>query len=142
MLNTIYYDGKVAIEALKSADNETLTGTGVDMSGYDVVEFIVGALEGEALSFSIKAQQAAVSDFSDAADLAGTAKAFATTLSAKGLAVLSIVKPQERYVRPVITVPNAASATPTFCVSVRHTARVSPQTNTGELHVGPDEGTA
>lgn len=132
----------ITIETLKDADNETLTGAGVDMAGYDNVTFVVGALEGEALSFSIKAQQAAASDFSDAADLAGTAVAFSTTVGAKGLAVLEIRQPAERYLRAVVTVPNATAATPTFCIAIRHNPRTLPQTNTGELHTTPAEGTA
>lgn len=132
----------VSIEALKDADNEALTGAGVDMAGFDSVMFVVGALEGEALNFSIKAQQAAVSDFSDAADLAGTATAFATTIPAKGLAVLEIRQPAERYVRAVVTVPNATAATPTFCVAIKYNGRTLPQSNSGELHTTPAEGTA
>ncbi len=139
---SIFRDSKVSVQALKSADNESLTGTGVDMKGFDSVTFVVCALEGEALDFSIKAQQAAVSDFTGAADLAGTAKAFSTTISAKGLAVLEIVQPLERYVRPVITVPNANTATPTCCLAFQFNAKELPQTNVGELHVSPAEGTA
>lgn len=131
-----------SIEALKSADNEALTGAGVDMAGFDSVVFVVGALEGEALNFSIKAQQAAASDFSDAADLAGTATAFSTTVEAKGLAVLEIRQPAERYVRAVVTVPNATAATPTFCTAIKYNGRTLPQTNSGELHTTPAEGTA
>ncbi len=135
-------DAKVSVQALKAADNETLTGSGVDMAGFDSVAFIVGALEGEALDFSIKAAQAAKSDYSDAADLAGTATAFSTTIADKGLTVLEIHQPQERYVRPIITVPNAVAATPTFCIAVQFNARTLPQTNAGELHVSPAEGAA
>ncbi len=139
---SVLKNAKVSIQALKSADNETLTGTGVDMLGFDSVAFIAGALEGESLSFAIKAQQAAVSDYSDAADLAGTSVAFATTIPAKGLTTLEIVQPNERYVRPLVTVPNAAAATPTFCVAIQFNAKDLPQTNAGELHVSPVEGTA
>lgn len=135
-------NAKVAIQALKAADNETLTGSGVDMQGFDSVAFIVGALKGEALDFSIKAQQDTVSTFATAADLAGTATAFSTTIPADSLTVLEVHQPGERYVRPIITVPNAAAATPTFCVSVLFNAKDKPQTNAGELHVSPAEGTA
>jgi hypothetical protein len=141
-MDNLKNDCLVTIEALKAADNETLTGAGVDMLGYGAVAFVVGALQGEALAFSMKAQQAEASDFTGAADLAGTATAFATTASAKGLAVLDIQNPQERYVRAVITVPNAAAATPTFCLAIRYKAKNLPQTNAGELHAAPAEGTA
>lgn len=142
MLNTIYNDAKVSIQSLKAdADNETLTGSGVDMAGYDAVEFIFGIKEGEVASHAIKAQQDTASNFGTAADLAGTSVAVATGVSTAGLAVLTIVKPQERYVRPVMTIANI-TAVPAFCVAIQHTARVSPVSKTGELHVSPDEGTA
>lgn len=132
-----------SIEALKAGDNEALTGAGVDMLGYDGVLFLAGALEGEALNFSIKAQQAAVAAFTNAADLAGTALAFSTTTTLKGLAALDIYRPVERYVRAVVTVPNAAAATPTFCVALRYNAKTVPVSNSvAELHVSPAEGTA
>jgi hypothetical protein len=57
---SILKNTKISIQSLKAADNETLTGAGVDMLGFDSVCFIPVALKGEALSFSIKAQQAAV----------------------------------------------------------------------------------
>lgn len=63
--------------------------------------------------------------------------------STDGVAVLEIVDPRERYVRPVITVPNVSAAKITFCVAVRFGAKNLPvSTNVGELHVGPAEGTA
>lgn len=133
---------KISIQSLKSADNETLTGAGVDMLGFDSVIFIPFALKGEALSFTIKAQQAQISDYSDAADLAGTSVTFATTVGADALSGLEIHKPSERYVRPVTAVPNAAAATPTAVLAIQFNAKDLPQTNSGELHVSPAEGTA
>lgn len=141
-MESILKDTTIAIEALKSADNETLTGAGVDMQGYDKVAFIVGALQGEALNFAIKAQQDNDPAFGAAADLLGTAITFATGTTTDGLTTLEIVQPRERYVRPIITVPNANAATPTFCVSIRFKAIDAPKSNAGELHVSPAEGTA
>lgn len=139
---SILKNAKISIQALKSADNETLNGSGVDMQGYDSVAFIVGALKGEALSFAIKGQQAQQSDYSDAADLLGTSVAFSTTTTVDGLTTLEVVQPRERYVRPVITVPNALAATPTFCVALQFNAKDLPVSNDGEIHVSPAEGTA
>ncbi len=133
---------KISIQSLKAADNETLTGAGVDMLGFDSVAFIPVALKGEALSFSIKAQQAAVSDYSDAADLVGTSVAFATAVGTDGLTCLEIHNPSERYVRPLTIVPNATAATPTAVLAIQFNAKDLPQTNAGELHVSPAEGTA
>lgn len=142
MMRSIFYDGKVSIQALKAADDETLNGATLDMKGFDKVTFIAGALKGEALDFSIKAQQGAASNLSDAADLEGTSVTFSPTVGADALTVLELVNPQERYVRAVITVPDAAAATPTFCVAIQHKASTRPQSNDGEQHIAPDEGTA
>lgn len=133
---------KISIQSLKSADNETLTGAGVDMLGFDSVIFIPFALKGEALNFTIKAQQAAVSDYSDAADLLSTSVAFSTAVGTDGLSALEIHQPNERYVRPITAVPNAAAATPTAVLAIQFNAKDQPQSNSGELHVSPAEGTA
>lgn len=144
MLRTIYHDAVVSVQVMKNADNETLTGVGVDMLGYDGVCFIASALKGEALDFAIKAQQAAVSDYSDAADLAGTSVTFSTTVGADAVAVLEIHNPLERYVRPIVTVPNATAATATSCIAIKYRGKTRPESapTYGELHVGPAEGTA
>jgi hypothetical protein len=141
---SIFRNAKISIQALKAADNEALTGTTLDMQGYDSVIFIAGALQGEALTgFDVTAQQGAASDMSDAADLAGTEVAFTTAADADGLAALEIHQPQERYVRSVVTVPDADAATPTFCIAIQFNMKDVPYaTNTGEVHVSPAEGTA
>lgn len=141
---SIKENGLVSIEARKNADNEALTGTGVDMAGYGAVTFIALAEGGEDASFSIKAQQAAASDFSDAADLVGTATAFATVASPStdAMAVLEIRNPQERYVRAVATAPNVSAAKVVSVIAIRTDPRNLPVSNAGELHVGPAEGTA
>lgn len=142
----ILKDTVVSIQTYKSADNESLTGSGVDMKGFRGVAFIVGAAGGEDFStWSIKAQQDTASNFGTAADLAGTATAFSTVASPStdGIAILEIVEPTERYVRPVITVPNVSTAKITFCIAIRYGAEELPTTNaTGELHASPAEGTA
>jgi hypothetical protein len=139
---SILKNTKISIQSLKAADNETLTGAGVDMLGFDSVCFIPVALKGEALSFSIKAQQAAVSDYSDAADLLGTSVAFTTAIGTDGLSGLEIHTPNERYVRPLVVVPNATAATPTAVLAIQFNAKEIPQTNAGEVHISPAEGTA
>lgn len=137
-------NGLVTLQAKKSADNETLTGTGVDMLGYGAVAFIVIAEGGEDASFSIKAQQADASNYGDAADLAGSAVAFATVASPStdGLAVLEVRNPMNRYVRPIVTVPNVATAKLVAVIAIRLDAKDLPVSNAGELHVGPAEGAA
>lgn len=145
MLNFLY-DTKVSIQTYKSADSETLTGAGVDTFGYRGVAFIVGAAGGEDFAtWAIKAQQDSDSAFGAAADLVGSAKTFATVASPStdGVAVLEVVEPRERYVRPVITVPNVTTAKITFCIAILYGAKNLPvSVNVGELHVNPAEGTA
>ena len=90
----------------------------------------------------LKAQQDADSAFGTAADLAGTATAFATAVAADGMAVLDIYQPQERYVRPVLTVGNFGTARPAMILAIQYGAKVMPQSNVGEFHQSPAEGTA
>ena len=135
-------NGLISLQTLKAADDETLTGSGVDTLGYAGVTFIAFALKGEILSFSVKAQQDSASNFATAADLAGTATAFATAVATDGLATLEIINPAERYVRPIITVPDAAAATPTGCIAILWGNQYLPESNVGELHYQPAEGTA
>lgn len=142
LLHSIYHDVKLAIEVMKdNADNETLTGAGVDMLGYEGVAFVLQAEEGEIASLSMKAQQDTDVAFGTAADLLGTATACATTVAARGLAVLDIYQPKERYVRPIVTVPDW-TAKAVSVLSIRYGGRIRPETNTGEFHQSPAEGTA
>ena len=142
LFKNMFESTKLVPQVLKAADNETLVGAGVDMSGYEGVAFYVVALKGEALNFAIKAQQARVSDYSDAADLKDTSVVFATTIGADGSTMLDIYRPTEQYVRPSIAVPNAAAATPVAVIAVLYGGRIQPESNAGELHSSPDEGTA
>jgi len=142
MTGSIYHNCKVVPQEIQTADNEALNGAGVDMQGYEGVAFIAYAEGGEALDFSVKAQQAAKSDYSDAADLDGTATAFSTTADADGHAVLDVYQPRERYVRPVLTVPDAAAAKAVAMVAIQYGARTRPVSNEGEFHQSPAEGTA
>lgn len=142
-MKTILHDGLVAVEEIQTGDNETLNGAGVDMQGFDSVCFIAAAEGGEADNFSLKAQQDTASNFGTAADLEGTSVSFSTTADpADGVAVLEIHQPQERYVRPVLTVPDLTAAKAVSIISIRYNSKDRPQSNTGELHVSPDEGTA
>lgn len=142
-MHNLNSDGKVTTEILKAADNETLNGIGVDMLGYNSVMFIAGALAGEALAFSLKAQQDTVVGFGSTADLKDTAVSFSTTTTLNGQAILDIHQPTERYVRPVVVVPDAAAATPVFCVAIRYNAKSKPVANSNvEQYITPAEGTA
>lgn len=83
MIKSIYHDTAVAVEVTKvDADNEVVTGAGVDMSGFEGVAFIAVVGKGEVAAHSLKAQQDTDSAFGTAADLAGTAKAFSSAVAA------------------------------------------------------------
>lgn len=138
----IFEECKIEQQVMKAADNESLNGAGVKMDDCEGVAFVVTALKGEAAEFSIKAQQDSSSDYSTAADLAGTSKTFSTAVGTDAICVLDIFRPTELYVRPVVTVPNLAAATPVSVIAIKYGARKTPVTNTGELHVSPAEGTA
>lgn len=143
-LNTIFEDTQPDIQAVKiDGDNETITGTGVDMLGYQGVVFIVTAGKGEAGNLSIKAQQDSAANYGTAADLLGTSVAFSTAIGTDGFAFLEIAKPSKRYVRPVVTVPNLTTPCPISVVAIRYGKNWHPETNAdGEVHVTPAEGTA
>lgn len=142
LFKTMFEDTKYVPQVLKAADNETLVGQGVDMSGYEGVAFYVVALKGEVLDFAIKAQQDIDSAYGTVADLKDTSVAFSTTIAADGYTMLDIYRPTEQYVRPSVAVPNATAATPVAVIAVLYGGRNRPETNAGEIHVSPDEGTA
>lgn len=144
MIKSIYHDTVVSFQCAKNADNESLTGAGVDMQGKKGVVFIVAALQGEAADFTIKAQQDSDSAYGTAADLEGTSVAFSTGSSADAVAVLEIVDPLERYVRPVIAVPDLSAAKAVACIAIAYGGQYKPETapTYGEHHVAPAEGTA
>ena len=142
LFKNMFESCKYVPQVLKAADNETLVGQGVDMSGYEGVAFFVFALKGEALNFAMKAQQDSDSAWGTVADLKDTSVAFSTAVGTDGYTMLDIYRPTEQYVRPSVAVPNAAAATPVAVIAVLYGARYQPVSNAGELHTSPDEGTA
>lgn len=142
LFKNMYEDTKVVPQVIKAADNETLVGSGVDMAGYEGVAFYAIALKGEALDFIMKGQQAQQSNYSDVADLKGTAVQFSTAVGVDGYTMLDIYRPTEQYVRPSVAVPNATAATPIAIIAILYGGRMRPESNPGELHSSPDEGTA
>lgn len=143
-MKSIFHDTKIALEILKVADNETLTGTGVDMSGYEGVAFVAVAYRGEVAAVTLKAQQDSASNFGTAADLEGTSVAMPMAVGTDTIAVLDIYQPRERYVRPIMTVPNITTPAACAVISIRYNGRINPQTVAAiaEFHVSPAEGTA
>lgn len=140
---SILHDTKVTICEIDAIDNAALTGSVIDMKGWYGVAFIAVAEEGEDADFTVKAQQGAVSNMSDAADLTGTSVTFSTTAAgAHGLTTLQVLEPQERYVRAVLTAPDLTAAKAAAIVAIQFGPGTQPQSNDGEQHIGPAEGTA
>lgn len=136
-------DTQMDIQAVKvDADNETINGAGVDMLGYQGVVFIATLGKGQIGTVVLSAEQDTDAAFGTAAALAGTAVNVTSAVGTDGFGFLEIVRPAERYVRPVLTVPNF-NAVPVSVVSIRYGKNWLPETNTdGEIHVSPAEGAA
>ncbi|OHB68812.1 MAG: hypothetical protein A2V70_11345 [Planctomycetes bacterium RBG_13_63_9] len=130
-----------------AAGTSDVNGSTIDMKGYDSVVFIVGFGEITATAVtSIKAQQGAASNMSDAADLLGTAISVADDDDDQ-IVALEVVKPQERYVRVVVD-RGTANAVIDFGIALQHAAQTEPVTHDpttvigSECHHAPSEGTA
>lgn len=127
------------------AGTTDINGVTLDMSGFEgaLVAVTFGVITGSAVT-SIKAQQGAASDLSDAADLEGTGQTVADTDDGK-VFYIDLYRPLERYVRLVVVraTQNAVVATATYLQYGAAKAPVSHgSTVAGELHVSPSEGTA
>lgn len=121
-------------------------GSVIDMSGFEGIMFTAafGALTATAVT-GIKVQQGALADGSDMADLAGSALAIADTGSNQLLAT-DVYRPQERYVRLVVT-RGIANAVIDGVTAVQYSPRVSPTTQdttvaASEQLISPVEGVA
>lgn len=126
-----------------SADRE---GAVIDMKGWDGVLVIAqfGTIATGAVT-SIKMQQGAAANLSDAADLAGTAQTIADDDDSK-VKYIDVYQPRERYVRVVVDkdATNACAETVTY---IQYRGREVPPSAhgtgvAGEAHLSPAEGTA
>lgn len=128
-----------------AAGTTDINGTTIDMQGFERVLFILtmGAIVSGAVT-SIKAQQGAASDMSDAADLAGTKVTIADD-DDEEVFYVEVDKPRERYVRLVVD-RATQNATVAAAVAIQSGARKAPTSHgtgvSGETHVSPAEGTA
>lgn len=119
----------------------------VDTAGYDGVAWIVkfGAITSGAVT-SVKVQQGAASNMSDAADLEGTAITVADDDDGQ-LALTEVIKPTERYVRLVVD-RGTQNAVVENVTAILHKAVTLPVTQDSttviatETHLSPAEGTA
>lgn len=122
-------------------------GAVFDTQGYEGVLIVTkfGDIAGSAVT-SIKAQQGAASNMSDAADLEGTGQTIADD-DDNQIFVIDLYRPQERYVRLVVD-KDASHNTEEMAWYMGYGARYLPTTMTladevtYERHVSPDEGTA
>ena len=127
------------------AGTTDINGATLDMKGFEgvLIEVVFGVITAAAVT-SIKAQQGAASDLSDAADLAGTGQTIADTDDNKTF-YIDINRPEERYVRLVVDrgTQNAVVASATY---FQYGARKEPVTHasgvSGEVFASPAEGTA
>lgn len=128
-----------------AAGTTDINGATLDMAGYESVLVMVtmGAIVANAVT-SIKMQQGAESDLSDAADLADTGQAVADSDDEETF-FIDLIKPSERYVRLVVDrgTQNATVASATY---MQYGALKKPVTHggsvSGEIHASPAEGTA
>src|SRR5690242_2824715 len=144
ILHSIFENAQPDLLAYKvDADNETISGTVVDMLDYQGVIFIALVGKGETANIDLKVQQGQASNLSDAADLAGSKVTFAIAAATNGFAFAEVKNPLERYLRPQLVVPDLSTARPAFLLAIRYGKNQMPETNAdGELNVTPAEGTA
>jgi len=134
----------VISNAVAAGTSDLATLNSVDMQNYESVMFVIqfGAIVAGAAT-SVKTQQSA--DDSSFADLEGTSQTVLDTDDNKAF-VIDIVKPLDRYVRPVV-LRATQNSTIESITAVLYGARKMPITNDAtiggsETHVSPDEGTA
>jgi hypothetical protein len=130
-----------------AAGTTDINGTTLDMSGFEGVLVLVrmGTITATAVT-SIKMQQGAESDLSDAADLAGTGVTIAADDDDQ-IFMIDLYRPTDRYVRVVVD-RGTANAVVASAEYIQYGPREKPTDNnvtdasTYELHVSPAEGTA
>lgn len=104
-------------------------GTGVDMQGYDAVRFVAGfgTLTATQVT-SLKAQQSSDNGSSDAyADIEGSDTGNAGDDDDNDLLITDLIRPTERYVRPVV-LRETANAVIDFVIAELYRARDIPVT--------------
>jgi hypothetical protein len=142
--NQIITDMQPDLQIIKlDADNETLTGTGVNMAGYQGVVFFAAAQKGEIANYDLKVGQASDAALSDIADLTGTKVRFSTAVGTDGFGFVEVQNPTDQYVAPILICPNVTTPTAVCVIALRYGKNWRPETNAdGEVHLSPAEGTA
>lgn len=135
-----------AMDSQAAGTSTPLNGATIDMQGWDGILFVAifGAIVAGALT-AFKVQQGQASNMSDAADLLGSGITIADDQDNK-VAVSDIYRPQERYVRAVVT-RSTQNATVDAVIAIRYRGRKAPSALdatviAAEYHQSPIEGTA
>ncbi len=117
-----------------------VVATAVDMANFEGVMFFGNVATGAANNI-VKAQQGALSDGSDAADLAGTANAITSN---NNQFLVDIYRPKDRYVR--VSLARGTSTVTGDIYALQYGPRVQPTSHPAavdiETFVSPAEGTA
>lgn len=145
MLSEIVKISSAVTPTAGAAGTTDIEGTTLDMSGFEGVLMIVrmGAITGSAVT-SIKAQQGALSNMTDAADLEGTSQTIADDDDDQTF-YIDMYRPTERYVRLYVDrgTQNAVVASAEYIQYGPRKAVTTHGSNvSGEAHAGPAEGTA
>lgn len=129
-----------------AAGTSAINGSTIDMANFEGVGFLIqlGAIVAGAVT-SVKVQQGAAANMSDAADLEGTGYTIADSDDEKVL-FINVHKPRERYVRVVVS-RGTQDATIAGASALQYGPRTLPVASHGatvlsESHVSPAEGTA
>lgn len=137
----------VRVENAAAAGTSDLTTDFVDTAGYDEIIFVTlfGTITAGAVT-SVKAQQSAVSDGSDAADLLSSSVTVADD-DDNQMVVHSVFRPRERYVNLIID-RGTQNAVVDGCLAILCHPTKAPVTDDATTVVGkkvlvsPAEGTA
>ena len=138
-------NAKMSVALAYATGNADRNGATLDMQGWDGVLIVaqLGTIAATGVN-SIKAQQGAQSDLSDAADLAGTSVAIADDDDGE-LKYIDLWQPRERYVRVVVD-KDGTNACAESVAYIQYRGKHLPSTHAagveGEAHVAPAEGTA
>lgn len=144
-MRTLSKDTKISVGLAYASGNADRNGAVVDMKDWDglLIVCTLAAIAAAAVT-SIKAQQGAESDLSDAADLEGSSINIAND-DDDGVKYIDIWQPRERYVRAVVD-KDGTNACAESVLYIQYKGKGLPSTHgtdvAGETHVAPAEGTA
>ncbi len=131
-----------------AAGTSDVNSTVVDMQGFDSVLFILAAgVIATSGAVSIKVQEGAASNLSDAADLANTNIGPCADTDDNKLFISEILRPAKRYLRVVTTRGDGGNSTIDFLIAILFNAGKMPVAADAlvfgqETWPGPAEGTA